>query len=108
MWPHISAPSRHGCSPAVSTRDCTNTLAIGSRASTASTTGRSRSSTTRTGAVLNTLLSLPASAPAPSADGDDRLAGLIVGGHLFGETQCLLDEGLHDLRLRHGLDHLAL
>src|SRR3954454_2198058 len=74
----------------------------------ASTPGRSRSSSTRTGAVLSTLTLPPAPTPAASADGDDGFAGLGVSGHLLGEPQRLLDQGLHDLRLGHGLDDLTL
>ncbi|MEV6780894.1 hypothetical protein AB0M69_32315, partial [Streptomyces syringium] len=36
------------------------------------------------------------------------VSGLRVLLHLLGELQGFLDEGLHDLRLRDGLDDLAL
>src|ERR1700710_2194850 len=42
-----------------------------------------------------------------SGDGDLR-GGALLGLHAFGDPHGLLDQGLHDLRLRHGLDDLPL
>src|SRR5436853_93132 len=82
-----------------STADCTKTLAIGSRASTASTVARSRSSSTRTGEALSTTGDLP----GRSGDRHDGCTAVAGGRHLLGETKRLLDKGLDDLRLRHRL-----
>src|SRR5690606_20137187 len=49
----------------------------------------------------------PAAGDARSGDRDARL-GAVDRLHAFGDAHGLLDQGLHDLRLGHRLDHLAL
>src|SRR4051812_47789638 len=103
-YAHISAPSRHGSRPTASTRAATNVSTTGSRDSTASTSSRSRPSTTRTAPVLST----------GRASTQDRTLGDRDRGAarrpvvLLGEPHGLLDQRLHDLALRHRLDDLAL
>src|SRR4029453_12818526 len=78
------------------------------------TTDTRRSSTRRNsgGADMETLSDLSREAVTPltgscSAYGHNRRTAGICSA-LFSDSQCLFDQRLDDLRLRHGLDHLAL
>src|SRR4051794_41114128 len=100
--PHSGAPSAAGWVPADSTRPARTQAATGSRASSRFTAGSSASSRTRA-------VGAPSTAGRGSGNGDDRRArGCAVLGLLPGDPQRLLDQGLDDLRLGNGLDHLAL
>src|SRR4051812_29753578 len=99
--PHSGAPSAAGSVPADSTRPAMTQAATGSRASSRLTAGSSASSRTRA-------VGVPSTAGRGSGEGDDgRARGDAVLGLLAGDPQCLLDQGLDDLRLGDGLDHLA-
>src|SRR4051812_3152410 len=100
--PHRGAPSTAGSVPAVSTRPAMTHAATGSRASRRVTARSSASSRIRAVGV-----------PSTSGDGDDRRARRgavlrLLPRHVAGQSQRLLDERLDDLRLRNGLDDLAL
>src|SRR3954454_519016 len=100
--PHSGAPSAAGSVPAASTRPAMTQAATGSRASSRLTAGWSASSRTRA-------VGVPSTGGTASGDGDDgRAGGGAVLGLLPGQPEGLLDQRLDDLRLRHGLDDLAL
>src|SRR5699024_8345534 len=102
-----SAP---GISPWDCTRPATRQLAIGSSSSTRSTAAVSAVPTGRAPRRRRTSTGILFRGVRPSADGDRRsvCGRLGIDAHLLGDAQCLLDQGLDDLGLRHGLDHLAL
>src|SRR4051794_38005154 len=104
--PHSGAPSDAADVPAISMRPASTHAATGSVASSRVTAGSSASSRTRAVGVLSTAAR---SAQERSGNGDDgRPRGHALVDLLPGQPHGLLDERLHDLRLRHGLDDLAL
>src|SRR5579859_4829957 len=111
-----------GSMPCSATREATMQEPTGSSSSTWRTAAASRATDTRRsstrrksgGADMETLSDrsrgavTPLTGPCSAYGHNRRTAGRCFVATLFCDSHGLFDQRLHDLRLRHGLDHLAL